>query len=85
MRGAICIVVYRVRDHSENDCAENVPGKCVSCSTRMVVSGTSEIWHSSIFISFLLVPRLFPRCGPRPVLSLSVDRQNRFPRAMLQW
>jgi hypothetical protein len=51
-------------DRSENDCAENHPGNCVYGSATGSVSGTWEIWHSCIFISFISFSPTFPRCAP---------------------
>lgn len=39
--------------NTENDRAENIPGKGICGSIRGVLSGTPEIWHSYIFVSFV--------------------------------
>src|SRR5438477_12540 len=51
--GTVHMVVYRVRDHSENDFAENARGKCLSGSPRGVMCVPPQFWHSSIFVSFV--------------------------------
>src|SRR6266700_3473696 len=53
---------------------------------RLPGKRSSQESGTLVFSSLLFpFPHLFPRCDPHHFLSSSVERQNRFPHALVQW